>query len=191
MLKLVTGTEQAPSTEMPTHRAYLTEAEVEQLVKAAGNHRDATMILLAYRHGLRVSELVNLSWAQLKLREGRIDIARLKGGEDGVHPISGREMRALKRIQREQVVGSKFVFMTSRGAPMTREGFRVMLSKAANRAGLDGVHPHLLRHATGYKLVNQGMDSLSLAAYLGHRNINNTKRYARMAANRFEGIWRD
>lgn len=184
------GTNAAPTTEMPT-REYLTEAEVEELIKAADNHRDATMMLMAYRHGLRVSELVNLQWRQIKLNEGRINVARLKGSEDGVHPLSGREVRALRRLQRDQPVGARFVFITSRGTPMTREGFRVLLAKAADRAGLDGVHPHLLRHATGFRLVNSGFDSLSLAAYLGHRNVNNTKRYAKMDSSRFDGIWKD
>jgi len=84
------------------------------------------------------------------------------------------------------------VFVTDRtGAPMTRNGFYKLLEKAAKTVGLDDVHPHLLRHACGFKLVNDGMDTLSLAAYLGHANIQNTKRYARMNATRFDGIWRD
>ena len=74
---------------------------------------------------------------------------------------------------------------------MTRNGFFKLLEKAAARAGIADVHPHLLRHGCGFKLVNQGMDTLSLAAYLGHANVQNTKRYARMDAARFEGLWRD
>lgn len=74
---------------------------------------------------------------------------------------------------------------------MTRDAFADMLGKTAKKAGLDDVHPHLLRHATGFKLVNQGFDSLSLAAYLGHRNVNNTKRYTKMDSHRFDGLWRD
>ena len=74
---------------------------------------------------------------------------------------------------------------------MTRNGFYKLLEKAATRAGIDDVHPHLLRHGCGFKLVNQGMDTLSLAAYLGHANVQNTKRYARKDAARFGGLWRD
>jgi len=83
------------------------------------------------------------------------------------------------------------VFVTSRRGPMTRNGFFKLLAKAAGRAGIADVHPHLLRHATGFRLVNQGIDTLSLAAYLGHANVQNTKRYARMDAARFDGLWRD
>jgi type 1 fimbriae regulatory protein FimB/type 1 fimbriae regulatory protein FimE len=81
--------------------------------------------------------------------------------------------------------------VTRLGGPFTRDGFAKLLSKVGDRAGIPDVHPHLLRHATGFKLVNQGMDTLSLAAYLGHRNVNNTRRYTRMNATRFDGIWKD
>ena len=161
-------------------RAWLTEDEVETIIKhAASGPRDKTMILVAYRHGLRVSELVDLTWRQIDLNAARLAVRRLKSGEDSVHPLSGREMRALRQLRRQQPVGSRFVFQTSRGAPMTRNGFYKLLHEAAAKAGIDGVHPHLLRHATGFKLVNQGMDTLSLAAYLGHTNIQNTARYTR------------
>jgi type 1 fimbriae regulatory protein FimB/type 1 fimbriae regulatory protein FimE len=190
-LKLL-RTDAAPTTEMrSSKRQYLTEAEVEAIIKGARCHRDATMILLAYRHGLRVSELVHLQWRQINLNDGRIDVERLKGSDDSVHPLSGRSLRALRKIRREQPVGTKFVFISRLGGPMTRDAFADLLDKAAARAGIEDVHPHLLRHATGFKLVNQGMDSLSLAAYLGHRNVNNTKRYAKMDSSRFDRIWKD
>jgi type 1 fimbriae regulatory protein FimB/type 1 fimbriae regulatory protein FimE len=190
----VVRTDAEPNTEMQSsaeRRAYLTEAEVEQLLKAADGHRDEAMILVAYRHGLRVSELVALTWAQVDLNAGRLQVRRLKGSEDGVHPLSGREVRLLRRLRREQPVGSRFLFTTRLGGPFTRDGFAKLLAACAVRAGLDGVHPHLLRHGTGFKLVNGGMDSLSLAAYLGHRNVNNTARYTKMDAHRFDGLWRD
>ena len=105
-------------------------------------------------------------------------------------PLSGREIRALRGLRRRQVVGTRWVFVTSRGGSMTRDGFYKLLAKAATRAGIADVHPHLLRHCCGFKLVNAGMDTLSLAAYLGHANVQNTKRYARMDAARFDGLWR-
>ncbi|HKM69586.1 MAG TPA: tyrosine-type recombinase/integrase [Stellaceae bacterium] len=114
-------------------------------------HRDATMILLAYRHGLRVSELVTLRWDQIDLKIGRIHIHRLKGSESGPHPLSGVEIRALRRVRKDEP--GSFVFMTERKAPMTSSGFFKMLSRTAQSAGIDGVHPHILRHACGYKLV--------------------------------------
>ena len=193
----IVRTEPAPDTEMDTglRREYVTEDEVERLIRAAAAHdhssRDALMILMAYRHGLRVSELINLQWAQIDLDAGRLRVVRLKGSDDSVHPLGGREIRALRKLRRGQPVGSRFVFVTSRGGSMTRNGFFKILAKAARAAGLQDIHPHLLRHGTGFKLVNDGMDTLSLAAYLGHRNVQNTARYARMDARRFDGLWKD
>ena len=149
------------------------------------------MILMAYRHGFRVSELIGLTWRQVDLDAARLRVIRAKGSEDGIHPLSGREIRALRNLRRRQAVGTPWVFVTSRRGPMTRNGFFKLLAKAAGRAGIADVHPHLLRHATGFRLVNQGIDTLSLAAYLGHANVQNTKRYARMDAARFDGLWRD
>jgi type 1 fimbriae regulatory protein FimE len=186
-------TEAEPSTELDTglKRAYLTEDEVERLIRAAANERDRCMILMAYTHGLRVSELITLQWRQLDLDAGRIRVLREKMGADSVHPLRGREIRLLRTLRRRQPVGSRFIFVTSRGTPMTRNGFFKVLVKASTRAGITDVHPHLLRHACGFKLVNQGMDTLSLAAYLGHVNVQNTQRYARVNAARFDGLWRD
>jgi type 1 fimbriae regulatory protein FimB/type 1 fimbriae regulatory protein FimE len=172
-------------------RTYLTENEVEELIKAAPTARDRTMILVGYTHGLRVSELVNLRWSQIKFDTGRIAIKRLKKGEDSEHVLRGREIRALKALRREQPAGSQFIFLTYQGAPMTRQAFHKMLRAAGAKAGIPDVHAHLLRHGCGYRLVNTGMDTLSLAAYLGHANVQNTKLYTKMNASRFEGLWQD
>jgi len=125
--------------------AYLTEAEVERLIKAAEAPRDKAMILIGYRHGLRVSELVNLRWRQIDLDAGRIQVERLKDSESGIHPLSGREIRALRALRRAQPVGSAFVFLSYKGAPMTRQAFDKMLRAAGVKAGMPDVHPHLLR----------------------------------------------
>jgi type 1 fimbriae regulatory protein FimE len=153
-------------------RQWLTEDEVERIIRHAAGDRDRLMILVAYRHGLRVSELIHLRWQQVNLDTGRLAVRRLKGSENSVHPLSGREIRSLRKLRRRQPVGSGYVFVTDRGAPLTRNGFYKLLEKAAARAGIADVHPHLLRHGTGYRLVNHGMDTLSLAAYLGHANIH-------------------
>jgi integrase len=103
-----------PNAEYRT-REYLTEREVERLMKAAGNnrhgHRDATMILMAFRHGLRASELCSLRWDQADLVHGRLHVNRLKNGIPSVHPPTGIELRALRRLQREQKPG-RYVFMS-------------------------------------------------------------------------------
>jgi integrase len=172
-------------------RAYLTENEVERIIKQAGCDRDRAMILMAFTHGLRVTELIHLQWRQLDLDAARIRVLREKQGADSEHPLRGREIRLLRKLRRAQPVGSRFVFVTGRGTPMTRNAFYKLLAKAGMAAGLEDVHPHLLRHGTGYRLVNRGMDTLSLAAYLGHKNVQNTARYTKMNATRFDGLWRD
>jgi type 1 fimbriae regulatory protein FimB/type 1 fimbriae regulatory protein FimE len=172
-------------------RTYLTEAEVERLIKAAETPRDKAMILIGYRHGLRVSELGNLRWRQVDLDAGRIRVERLKDSESGIHPLAGREIRALRALRRAQLAGSAFVFLSYRGTPMTRQAFDEMLRTAGAKAGLPDVHAHLLRHGCGFRLVNLGLDTLSLAAYLGHKQVQNTKRYAKMNSSRFDGLWKD
>ena len=184
-----------PNVELRS-REYLTNAEVEKLIAAAGSnrngHRDATMILIAYRHGLRPVEAVTLRWDAFDFRNGRMHVNRVKNSAASVHPLSGRELRALRRLQREQDPPAPFVFVSERGAPFTTAGFRKMVARLGVAAGFDFlVHPHMLRHAAGYKLANDGVDTRSLQAYLGHKNIQHTVRYTELAPTRFKDFWRD
>ena len=177
-------------------REYLTDGEIARLVAAAsGNrhgHRDATMVLVAYRHGLRAAELVTLRWDAIDFAHGRLHVRRLKGGSESVHPLSGRELRALRRLKREQEPASPFIFTSERGAPFTPAGFRKMVARLGIAAHLGfPVHPHMLRHACGFKLANDGVDTRSLQAYLGHKNIQHTVRYTELAPTRFKNFWRD
>ena len=177
-------------------REYLTADEVEELMKAAKQrgrygHRDATMILLAYRHGLRVAELCALRWDQLDLKQGLIHVKRIKNGVDSVHPLRGPELRALRKLQRE-TEQSPYLFLTERGGPMTAAGFRKMLSRLAKTTSLAfPVHPHMLRHACGYKLANEGHDTRAIQHYLGHKNIQHTVRYTELTSDRFQNFWKD
>lgn len=176
-------------------REHLTESEVGELRRAAKERgrygdRDATMILLAYRHGLRVSELVSLRWDQVDLKEGLLHVNRLKRGVASVHPLRGPEIRALRKLEREG--RGVYVFMTERGAPMTAAGFRKMLARAGEVSAVSfPVHPHMLRHGCGFKLANDGHDTRAIQHYLGHRNIQHTVRYTEMSAGRFQGFWGD
>ena len=176
-------------------REYLTEGEVERLMEAARqnrhSHRDATMILIAYRHGLRVAELVDLRWDQIELDAARLHVRRVKRGTPATHPLRGDELRALRRLQREQG-RSEFVFVSERGAPFSAAGFAKLVERAGEAAKLSfKAHPHMLRHACGYKLANDGVDTRSLQAYLGHRNIQHTVRYTELTSTRFKNFWRD
>ena len=155
-------------------------------------HRDATMVLVAYRHGLRAAEVVGLRWDAIDFAHSQIHIARVKGSAPSVHPLSGRELRALRRLEREQEPKSTFVFTSERGAPFATSGFRTLLARLGEASGFDfRVHPHMLRHACGYKLANAGVDTRSLQAYLGHKNIQHTVRYTELAPTRFKDFWRD
>jgi type 1 fimbriae regulatory protein FimB/type 1 fimbriae regulatory protein FimE len=184
-----------PNADLRT-REYLTETEVERLLTAAnGNrwgHRDATMVLMAYRHGLRVSELVDLRWDQVEFATATLHVRRVKQGTPGTHPILGDELRALRRLQREQEPKSPFMFTSERGAPFSTAGFARMVERAGKEARLAfKAHPHMLRHACGYALANKGHDTRALQAYLGHRNIQHTVRYTELSPTRFKDFWRD
>jgi type 1 fimbriae regulatory protein FimB/type 1 fimbriae regulatory protein FimE len=202
-LKLVTPTivnrtvspKRVPNSELRT-REYLTEAEVERLMAAARRnrwgHRDATMILVAYRHGLRPSELVDLRWDQVDFKTATLHVRRVKQGTSSTHPILGDELRAQRRLRREQGPKSPFLFTSERGAPFTAAGFARMVERAGAAAKLSfKAHPHMLRHACGYALANRGHDTRALQAYLGHKNIQHTVRYTELSSERFKNFWRD
>jgi integrase len=183
-----------PNAELRT-REHLTEAEVERLMaKAKDNrwgHRDSTMILVAYRHGLRVSELVDLRWDQIEFTSATLHVRRAKKGTPSTHPILGDELRALRRLQREQEPRSPFVFVSERGAPFTTAGFSRVVERAGVAAKLGfKAHPHMLRHACGFALANKGHDTRALQAYLGHKNIQHTVRYTELSPTRFKDLWR-
>jgi site-specific recombinase XerD len=183
-----------PNTVNCAVRKYLTEREVETLMDCARKrsrygHRDATMILVAYRHGLRASELCDLQWHQIELDQGRMHVRRAKNGTPSVHPIRGDEIRALRKLRRENP--DAHVFVTERGGPMTTIGFHHLIKRLGKAAGLPfKVHPHMLRHACGFKLANDGHDTRSLQHYLGHKNIQHTVRYTELSPDRFKDFWR-
>lgn len=184
-----------PNAELRT-REHLTETEVERLIETAkGNRwglRDATMILVAYRHGLRSSELVDLRWDQVDFATATLHVRRAKKGTPSTHPIVGDELRALRRLQREQEPKSPFVFTSERGAPFTPAGFARMIERAGIEAQLGfKAHPHMLRHGCGFALANKGHDTRALQAYLGHKNIQHTVRYTELSPTRFKDFWRD
>ena len=183
------------TVSQPRSRRYLTEREVERLMETARKHsrrghRDATMVLVAYRHGLRASELCDLQWHQIELPEGRLHVHRVKKGTPSVHPIRGDELRALRRLRRDNPTDA-YVFVSERGGPISRIGFHRLIQRLGEAAGMPfRVHPHMLRHACGYRLANDGHDTRSLQHYLGHKNIQHTVRYTELAADRFKDFWR-
>jgi type 1 fimbriae regulatory protein FimE len=177
-------------------REYLTVKEVERLIYTARDrgrcgHRDATMILVAFRHGLRAAEVCSLRWDQIDLGRGMLHVRRIKNGTPSVHPMGGAEIRALRRLKREQPE-SRYVFLSERLAPMTTAGLRKTMARIGERARFPfPVHPHMLRHACGFKLANDGQDTRALQHYLGHRNIQHTVRYTELSPERFKSFWED
>jgi type 1 fimbriae regulatory protein FimB len=187
-----------PESAVDTRKKnFLTEAEIESFLKAArkGRHgiRNFAMLLLAYRHGLRVSELVNMRVADVDLDTGRLFVRRCKGSLSTSQPLDGDEIRALRAWLRRRInapcCNSPLLFLSERG-PMTRQAMNYTVDQISRRAGLPlNVHPHMIRDATGFALANKGVTTRVIQDFLGHRNIRHTQLYTRTAAVRFEGLW--
>jgi type 1 fimbriae regulatory protein FimE len=180
----------------PAEREYLRPDEVEAMVQAArksGRYRvrDAAIILLMFRHGLRTAELVALRWQQVDLKAGYLDVHRVKRGHDAKHPLRGPQLRLLRELLRTYP-DSPYVFVSERKAPLSPRSIRAIVARAGKLAGLPFVpHPHQLRHACGYYLASHGHDTRAIQDYLGHKNIQHTVRYTEMAPHRFENFWTD
>jgi len=187
-----------PLTVDRQRRDFLTEAETQRFLAAArhGRHgvRDYLLLLLTYRHGLRVSEAIDLRLKDFDLGTARLFVRRKKGSLSTPQPLEGDEIRALRAWSREREqrsdARSSYLFLSERG-PMTRQAVNYLVKVIGQRAKLRfHVHPHMLRHSTGYYLANRGYDTRLIQDYLGHKNIAHTVKYTRTAAVRFEGLWR-
>jgi integrase len=181
-----------PNSELRP-REHLTEREVEKLIEAAKSNRhgarDSCMIKICFRHGLRASELCELQWTDVEFETATLHIRRAKGGTTTTHPLIGDELRALRVLKRQ--AQSPFIFVSERGAPFSVAGLQKLVERAGNVAKIGfKVHPHMLRHSTGFVLANKGTDTRTLQAYLGHRSIQSTVRYTELAPGRFKNLWR-
>lgn len=177
-------------------REYLTAEEVARLMAAAKRssrhgHRDATMLLIAYRHGLRAAEIADLEWSQVELgRNAVLHVRRVKNGKPATHPLRGDEIRALRELRR-QFPDSAFVFATERGGPFTTDAVNRQIKSIGKRAALPfSVHVHMLRHGCGYALANAGHDTRAIQDWLGHKSIQHTVRYTELSPTRFAGFWK-
>ena len=185
-----------PTNAERRSREYLTAHEIDQVIAAArkvGRHasRDAALILVMYRHGLRVAEAVSLRWDAVNLRAGLLHVHRIKHGQAAVHPLRGPELRALRQLHRHYP-DTPYLFVSERGGPLTARAVRHMVLRAGKVAGLTfPIHPHMLRHACGFYLANKGIDTRAIQQYLGHRNIQHTVRYTALTPHRFIDFWDD
>jgi type 1 fimbriae regulatory protein FimB/type 1 fimbriae regulatory protein FimE len=186
----------APNAELRS-REYLTPAEIEKLMKAARDGRwglrDATLIIVAYRHGLRAKEACELEWSQVEFgRSASLHVRRAKKGKPAVHPIRGDELRMLTALRKEYP-DSGYVFTSERGTPFTPDAINRLVKIIGKRAGLGDqmpVHFHMLRHSCGYKLANDGIDTRAIQDWLGHVSITHTTRYTALSQTRFKDFWR-
>jgi type 1 fimbriae regulatory protein FimB/type 1 fimbriae regulatory protein FimE len=175
-------------------REYLTEGEIETLLAAAGQSRnpvrDRLLILLAYRHALRVSELVDIKVEQIDLRAATIHIRRAKNGTPGIHGLQGDELRLIRALIRENGEHCSYLFLSERKAPLSIDGAQKLIERLGEAAGLKfPVHAHMLRHSAGYALAGRGVDTRTLQAFMGHRSISNTVIYTAVADKRVRNIW--
>jgi type 1 fimbriae regulatory protein FimB len=171
-------------------REYLTESEVDQLLaqakkfgRASQQQRNYTIVLMVYRHGLRASEAADLRWTDIDFDKGTILVRRCKGSDDSTHFLQGDEMRALRKLQRE-AKPSPFVF----GA-IAETAISTLVKRIGKNLYTFPIHAHMLRHSCGYYLANKGIDTRTIQAYLGHKNIENTVRYTKLSPNKFKGLW--
>lgn len=177
-------------------REYLTPSEMKRIIAAASvtgrlGFRDCLLLIVMYRHALRVGEAVSLRWDQVDLDRGRLHVNRLKNGDASVHYLEGDEIRSLRRMRRE-CPDSDFVFCSERQAPLTTRSVHHIVARAGVAAGIGfPVHPHQLRHAKGYQLAGRGEDTRAIQAYLGHRNIQHTVLYTKLDPRRFKGFGKD
>jgi integrase len=184
-----------PKNEDVRPREHLRPEEVERVIAAAksvGRHRqrDELLLLMMYRHGLRVSEAISLRWSDIDWETATIYIRRMKRGNPATHPIYPDELRSLRSFKKQAKDKTPWIFMSERGSPITDDTVRIIISRAGEIAGFDfPLHPHMLRHSCGYALAAKGTDTRRIQDYLGHKNINHTVLYTKLAPNRFDGLW--
>ncbi|WP_049856892.1 tyrosine-type recombinase/integrase [Trabulsiella odontotermitis] len=176
-------------------RMYLTLVETELIIQATrggrNGLRDRCMFLMSFLHGLRISELTGLRLIDLDMAGGIIYIRRLKNGFSTVHPLQPEERYVLGLwLQRITFSEEGWLFPNSKGKRLSRQYLYKLLRRYGELAGLPlRVHPHMLRHACGYALAEQGLDTRLIQDYLGHRNIRHTVHYTAGNAARFSRAW--
>jgi type 1 fimbriae regulatory protein FimB len=182
-------------------REYLTGDEIEKLLAAGkavtrNTERDYCMLLLMFRHGLRVSELCSIKLSDVNLEAAEFHVPRLKGSDDGVHPFYNGESVAIRTWLTERAKLNppdevEELFISERRKALSRVTVWLMVKQVAAAAGLEtlDVHPHSLRHSCGYSLVNRGTDIRVIQSFLGHRSISSTVRYTKLDSRRFAKLF--
>jgi integrase len=189
-MAITVSAEQKP--KVAKGRLYLRPDEANKLIAAAGQRgrypfRDRVLVRMTYRHGLRASEAVGMRWDALDLDAGTLQLARAKGGNTSNHTLDRDELRDLRKLRKE--VQGLYVFETERGGPLSVDALQYICREAGKLAGLgDAVHPHQLRHAAGYALINGGTDVRLVQDFLGHKNIATTAHYTALSPARLAAV---
>ena len=183
-------------------RKYLSREEIELLLSEASRNswpeRNYCLILMGFLHGFRISELLGLRLSDIDMRAKVIYVRRIKNGFSTQQPLLPRELRALKTWLNYRATlfhvdeSNDWVFVSRAGNPLTRQAINKLLRQLSERAMLPVmVHPHMLRHACGYALADQGLDTRLIQDYLGHRNIKHTVLYTASNSARFKKVWQN
>ncbi len=172
---------------------YLSDSEMKTFLEASKKtrypKRNYLLLLMMYRHGLRVSEAISLKKSDVNLKDSRVWINRLKGGLSTEHPISGNELRAIKRYLNAREDNLPWLFVNERGLPLTRQAVSYIVKAIGAKVNIDNIHPHTLRHSCGFYLANKSYDLRLIQDYLGHRDPKHTAQYTRVVSRRFEKLW--
>jgi type 1 fimbriae regulatory protein FimB/type 1 fimbriae regulatory protein FimE len=181
------------------HGEHLSKRQVDALVATAaelGRHgeRDATIIRVSFVHGLRVSEATALLIEQYDFHDQTVRMVRSKKGKNITHPVDAKELKAIKGLIGDRRQGP--VFLTERGTPFDVSSLKKIVARAGRKAKdkTDGpffnfpVHFHMLRHACGYWMNDQGHSVRMIQDWLGHRNIRHTERYTANSPEAFKRV---
>lgn len=183
---------------MSSIRTYLTETEVDSLIKAANATsypaRNHCLVLMMFRHGLRVSEACQMKCSSINLDARVIQVSRMKNGFSTIHPIKRDEAKVIRTWldSRAKMKGadSDALFLSNQGRGISRKTVWMLLKDLGEKAKISiPTHPHMLRHACGYALANQGADTRLIQDYLGHISIGNTVKYTASNPARFARLW--
>ena len=174
-------------------RMYLTLDEVNRLLwtakQARNGERYHCFILVSWRHGLRVSEAINLLWSDVNWKDQKIRIVREKGGIEQTHPLNPDEIKALKLLYKSRTKGTKYIFTSQQGNIYTRQGIWKIISNLSKEAKLDiHVHPHMLRHTCGTMLAEKDTNPLTIKDYLGQKDIKSALFYIHLAGKQFDAL---
>lgn len=177
-------------------KKHLTPKEFDRLLallpKVSHRHlqRNHLLLFMMYRHGLRVSEAIDLTYGDLDFKEKLLKVHRLKGCKPSLHPMTRDELKLITEYlkSRPKWAADDLLFASERGA-MCRQAVNHILRDLSRLIGFR-VTPHMLRHSCGYYLINKGTDLRTVQEYLGHRDINSTVIYTELDHSRFKGLFR-